>query len=284
MADPDEVLSPTDEKANFQRLTRLLMSGGIRLLREIFDKYCPPRDLSRKLSDPSIKKELTVNHPKLTKRQRDTLYPSPGAYGESTDCDITLLFRLLRTNQICNLTPPRYGWDKPLASEDDSLAADLMRVKDYRNKLAHVTGTMDIANDDFHSDWREIRKVLLRIAGHLSSEEEKKWQMEIDKSLKSPLTAEDKRNVEELEEWYRQDLELKKTVKKGFKRVETAILEENNATRNQIEELSRLMLARRLRDSHTTAESGLTEGKLLYKTMYRHYNSCSRYFLRLIFF
>lgn len=273
MADPDEVLSPTDEKANFQRLTRLLMSGGIRLLREIFDKYCPPRDLSRKLSDPSIKKELTVNHPKLTKRQRDTLYPSPGAYGESTDCDITLLFRLLRTNQICNLTPPHNGWDKPLASGDYSLAADLMRIKDYRNKLAHVTGTMDIADDDFQSDWSEIREVLLRIAGHLSREEKKKWKMEIDKSLKSPLTAEDKRNVEELEEWYRQDLELKKTVEEGFKRVETAI-----------EELSRLMLATWLRDSHTTVESGLTEGKLLYKTMYRHYNSCSRYFIWLIFF
>lgn len=268
MADPDEVLSPTDEKANFQRLTRLLISGGTSLLREIFDKYCPPRDLSRKLSDPSTKKELTVNHPKLTKPQRDTLYPSPGAYGESTDCDITLLFRLLRTNQICNLTPPLLGWDKPLASGDYSLAADLMRVKDYRNKLyAHVKGTMDIADDDFQSDWSEIREVLVRIAGHLSREAKREWQMEIGKSLKSPLTAEDKRNVEELEEWYRQDLELKKTVEEGFKRVETAILEENNATRNQLEELSRLMLATWLRGSHTTAESALTEGKLLYKTM-----------------
>lgn len=264
MADPDEILSPTDEKANFLRLTRLLISGGTRLLRETLDKYCPPRDLSRKLSDPSIKKELTGNHPKLTKPQRDTLYPSPGAYGESKVCDITLLFRLLRTNQICNLTPPLYGWDKPLASGDYSLAADLMRVKDYRNKLyAHVEGTMDIAHDDFQSNWSEIREVLVRIAGHLSREEKKKWQMEIDKSLKSSLTADDKRNVEELEKWYRQDMELKKTVEEGFKR----ILEENDATRNQLEELSRLMLATCLRDSHTTAESGLTEGKLLYKTM-----------------
>ena len=38
----DEALSTTDEKANFQRLTRLLMRGGLALLREVFDSIHPP--------------------------------------------------------------------------------------------------------------------------------------------------------------------------------------------------------------------------------------------------
>ena len=39
--DPDEILRSTlSGKENFQRVTRLLVSGGASLLREIFDSIC----------------------------------------------------------------------------------------------------------------------------------------------------------------------------------------------------------------------------------------------------
>ena len=256
MADPDQVLASTDEKANFQRLTRLLISGGTRLLREIFDKYCPPSALPGKLRDSSIKRELRRN---LTRPERNILYPSSGFYGKSTDCDVTLLFRLLRKQNICSLSPPPGGWDKQPASGDRTLAADLARIKYYRNSLyAHVKETMDIKDDEFQSIWVEMRDAFVRIAGNLSSVKKKEWQGAIDTFSTSPLTAEDKRNVEELEKWYLQDMEIKKTIKEGFESVEIVVREENTATRNQLERLTQLMLAKILAD--TTAESG----KLLY--------------------
>lgn len=263
MADPDQVLASTDEKANFQRLTRLLISGGTRLLREIFDKYCPPSALPGKLRDPSIKRELMS---KLTKPERDILYPSSGVNGKSTDCDVTLLFRLLRKQNICSLSPPPGGWDKQPASGDHSLTADLVRIKHYRNNLyAHVTETMEIKNDEFESIWAEMRDAFVRIAGNLSSVKKKEWQGAIHTFSTSPLTTEDERNVEELKKWHLQDIEIKKTVKEGFERVETVVREENTATRNLLEELRQSMLAT---CSDVTAESGLAEGKLLYKAMY----------------
>ena len=106
--DPDEVLRPTTGKANFQRVTRLLISGGTTLLREVFDLIYPPSVLPTILQNPSTK--TTLKTAGLTKPQRDCLYPSPGVYGKSAEFDITLLFKLLRT--ICNLVPPATGWDR----------------------------------------------------------------------------------------------------------------------------------------------------------------------------
>ena len=54
----DEALRTTDEKANFQRLTRLLMRGGLTLLREVFDSIHPPASLPAVLLNPTIKSNL----------------------------------------------------------------------------------------------------------------------------------------------------------------------------------------------------------------------------------
>ena len=53
-----EALRATDEKANFQRLTRLLMRGGLALLKEVFDSIHPPPNLPGVLSSPVIKRQL----------------------------------------------------------------------------------------------------------------------------------------------------------------------------------------------------------------------------------
>ena len=112
--DPGEILRSTSGKENFQRITRLLISGGTSLLREIFDSRCPPSQLPTILSNPATKNQLKAA--KLTMPQWQSLCPSPGVYGKSADFDVTLLVRLLRT--ICNLTPPTTGWDALPASTD----------------------------------------------------------------------------------------------------------------------------------------------------------------------
>ena len=209
--DPDEVLRSSKGRDNFQRLARLLMSGGTVLMREAFDIKCPPSNLSTILQNPATKKLLKAA--KLTKPQWDCLYPSPGMFGKSTDCDITLLFRLLRT--ICGLTPPVTGWDVLPASTDYSLEADLARIKYYRNSLyGHVNENIEISDDEFLVYWREISEALVRIAGQISPAKAKEWKNAIDTFLKDPLTEEDKRHEQELQRWYQNDTEVKEYMEK----------------------------------------------------------------------
>ena len=209
--DPDEVLRSSKGRDNFQRLARLLISGGTVLMREAFDIKCPPSNLSTILQNPATKKLLKAA--KLTKPQRNCLYPSPGMFGKSTDFDITLLFRLLRT--ICGLTSPVTGWDVLPASTDDSLEADLARIKYFRNSIyGHVNENIEISDDEFLVYWREISEALARVAGQISPAKAKEWQNAIDTFLKDPLTEEDKRHEQELQHWYQNDTEVKEYIEK----------------------------------------------------------------------
>ena len=129
--DAEETLRATERKENFLVLSRLLMCGGVRLLREKFDSMHSPSKLPSRLSDPATRNKL--NRARLPAPQRKCLYPSPGTFGKSTDFDITLLFILFR--KICNLTEPSTAWKNPPNSTDHSLQADLVRIKNYRNSV-----------------------------------------------------------------------------------------------------------------------------------------------------
>jgi len=239
--DPDEVLTSTREKENFQRLARLLISGGTTLMREIFDHRCLPSNLPTILKNPAVEKQLKAA--KLTKPQWDCLYPSPGVYGKSADFDVTLLFRLLRT--IWNLTPPATGWDALPTITDDSLVADLVRIKYYRNSVyGHVSQNMEITDDEFPKLWKDISEALLRIAGQISPAKKTAWQDAIDNFLKDPLTAEDKQIEKELQRWYRNDVEVKESIEtsanrmiEGMERLETSVREEAQDIRDQLGEI-----------------------------------------------
>ena len=208
----EEALGSTNEKANFQRLTRLLMHGGVTLLREKFDSIYPPSYLPIKLRDPAVQTQL--KGAKLTKPEWNCLYPSPGVYGKSIDFDITLTFRLLRT--ICSLTPPPTGWDNLPSNTDHSLEADLARVKYYRNDVYGHSKTMEITDADFVNLWREISEALLRIAAGISRDKRDEWKKSIDafKQHAAPLTPEAERYVEELEQGYKKDMDVKDELKK----------------------------------------------------------------------
>ena len=227
----EEALGSTNEKANFQRLTRLLMRGGVTLLREKFDSIYPPSYLPIKLSDPAVQTQL--KGAKLTKPERNCLYPSPGVYGKSIDFDITLTFRLLRT--ICSLTPPPTGWDNLPSNTDHSLEADLARVKYYRNDVCGHSKSMEITDPEFVDLWREISEALLRIAASISNEKRGEWKKCIDafRQNVAPLTPEEERCVEELQQWYKQDMDVKDGI--------TTLLQGNEVLQEDVKQCKNLM-------------------------------------------
>ena len=187
-------------------------------------------NLPATLQNPATEKLLKAA--KLTKPQWDSLYPSAGTYGKSTDFDITLLFRLLRT--ICGLAPPVTGWDALPTSTDDSLEADLARIKYYRNSMyGHVTENMEISDDEFSRLWREISEALVRVAGQISPAKAKEWKNAIDTFLKDPLTEEDKRHEQELQRWYQNDTEVKEYLEK----VESSVKNLEKEVREQTQDI-----------------------------------------------
>ena len=207
-------------------------------MREIVDHLCLPSNLPTILKTAAVEKQLKAA--KLTKPQWDCLYPSPGVCGESADFDVTLLFRLLRT--IWNLTPPATGWDALPTSTDESLVADLVRIKYYRNSVyGHVSQNMEIKDDKFPKLWKDISEALLRMAGQISPTKKIAWQNAIDNFLKDPLTSEDERNAQELQRWYRNDIEVKESIEtsankviEGMGRLETSVLEEAQDIKDQL--------------------------------------------------
>ena len=205
----EEALGSTSLKANFHRLTRLLMRGGVNLLRETFDSIHSPADLHWRIADSAI--QVQLRGARLTQPERALLYPSPGKYGESKDFDITLIFKLLRT--ICDLTPPEEGWDALPNDSDDSLVADLVRIKHYRNKIYGHRNSMEISDSEFLRLWEEISEVLLRIATDISPAKRDEWKKSIDDLRHKPLTPDEEKCIEELENWYTQDMDLKNQMK-----------------------------------------------------------------------
>ena len=207
-ADAKAVLRSTDNKDNFHRLTRLLMCGGVTLLREKFDSFHSPTDLPARLCDPTIIDKL--NKAKLSEPEWLILYPTTGTVVKSTDFDITLTFRLLRT--ICNLTEPLTGWHKLPNSTDHSLEAELVRIRYYRNHVYGHNRTMEITDTEFDNLWKEIRVALLRIAESISKEKRGEWEKAIDEFRTRSLITKEQKYVDELKLWYKKDLDVKDAV------------------------------------------------------------------------
>ena len=217
----EEALGSTSLKANFHRLTRLLMRGGVHLLRETFDSIHSPADLPLRLADPAI--QVQLRGARLTQPERAFLYPSPGMYGKSNDFDITLIFKLLRT--ICNLIPPPgpRGWDDLPNGSDHTLVADLVRIKYYRNEIHGHCHSMEISDTEFVRLWKEISEALLRIAANISPAKRDEWKKSINNLCRKPLTSDEERCIEELENWYKQDMDLKNEVAELRKEVKTLL-------------------------------------------------------------
>ncbi|XP_022791936.1 uncharacterized protein LOC111331144 [Stylophora pistillata] len=215
VTDAEKALCSTNGKENFQRLTRLLMCGGVRLLRETFDSIHPPKDLPLKLGDPATRSQL--KKAKLSRAEWSCLYPLTGTFGKSIEFDITLTFRLLRT--ICNLTPPVTGWDSLPSSADRSFEADLARIKFYRNSIYGHNHKMEVSDSDFCNLWKEISEALLRIANYHGPGKTDEWKKSIGKLLTDPLTSEAQSFVEELELWYKKDMEVKDQLQDQFQEV-----------------------------------------------------------------
>ena len=191
------------------------------MLRIIFDGYLPPARLSAGLNAHSFTLNSLLGKKVLRAAQWDKLFPPDGAAPDSQTFDITLLFLLL-TN-ICGLSPPRSGWHSKPSPGDNSLEANLARVKFFRNELyGHVTST-GIDTPTFSSLWKEISAALVALGLD---------QKEIDKLKEEKCGAEDYLDV--LVKWVQSEEEIKSYL--------TKLRRSQSTTQRSIEEVRQTQL------------------------------------------
>ena len=146
------------EKANFTRLSKLLVDKGSEALRITLDSIHPPAVLpgvlnARRATLLKLKPRVIDNF------QWDLLFPPSGNPPDSKTFDVTLLTVLLRN--ICGLSPPATGWNTMPPVTDISLEANITRIKLFRNEIyAHVAST-EVDNGSFEKLWLDISKTLL---------------------------------------------------------------------------------------------------------------------------
>ncbi|XP_048578871.1 protein NLRC3 isoform X1 [Nematostella vectensis] len=191
------------DSENFSRLSRLLIDGGTEALRIVFNRLHPSLSASLSLhkttlyglwKPPRGKKKI------LTDKQWDKLYPLSGS-PNLKDFDITLLFVLLRN--ICpSLKPPPKGWDILPSNADNSLEADLVRIKFYRNELYGHVNAAAFKDVEFEDYWKKISLPLIALG--ISADE-------IDDLKTRPSGATD--YVALLEEWKKADVDLLREIR-----------------------------------------------------------------------
>ena len=147
------VFGTSEEKTNGTRLARLLIDGGTHVLRKFLDSVYPePTLLANELKKNRTKFQTLKSKGKIFKEQWEMLFPTSGL-PDSKEFDITLLHLLIR--ELCCLKAPRTGWRKMPADDDQSMEANIARIKCFRNELFHSKST-SIPNKEFEDKWNII--------------------------------------------------------------------------------------------------------------------------------
>ena len=190
------VLNVSEEKTNGTKLMRLLVDGGTHVLRNLLHSVHPTDKLQVVLNNNKAKLQLLRSRGVIFKNQWEMLFPASGDPPDSKTFDISLLHLLLR--EICHLTAPSTGWHNMPAEDDNSLGANITRIKCFRNELCHNVST-EIPNAKFEDRWNEIAlslegiKICVLQKGHVE---------EMEALKKDPIDHDTKRHLEELaKEW-----------------------------------------------------------------------------------
>lgn len=194
---------PTKETTNYARLCRLLVDVGTHVLREIFDRHCPPGALPETLVSPPILITLQALRKRrvLNPSQWGKLFPAFKHSVTSKEFDVTLLMLLLRN--ICGLVPPGTGWDSLPLAGDKTYQADIVRIKFYRNTVYGHASEASVDDVTYVRYWRDIKDTLVRLGG-------RHYEFSIDRLEKESIDPEYEEHYQELlKQWVKDDESIK---------------------------------------------------------------------------
>ncbi|VDI33279.1 Hypothetical predicted protein [Mytilus galloprovincialis] len=159
------------EEENYVRLSLLLTGISPRAVRILFDGTFQPSSLEKTIKQNYNKLSELKQRKQINSPQWSLMFPAvQGQTGtpDSTTFDVTLMITLLRN--CSKLTAPRNGYDDMPGPNEMTPAADLARIKYYRNYLAHASENKITANF-FKTAWDEISSAVLRLGNQQLKDE-----------------------------------------------------------------------------------------------------------------
>ena len=155
----------TKETSNYAKLCQLLVEGGSNVLRDIFDRVCPPENLHAFLTNPTNYAKLQTLRKKrvLSASQWSKLYPVTKLPVSSGNFDSSLLLFLLRI--IYGLTLPVSCCNNLPPGSDTSPEADIIRIKFFRDRVFSRAANASVDDPTFSLYWNSIRDTFLHIGG-----------------------------------------------------------------------------------------------------------------------
>jgi hypothetical protein len=149
-----------NDEANAAKLYRILIGKGTEILREMFDKNCPPFELPEVLQRKKYSVIKRLQKKSIVNRDEwNLLYPASGD-SDSKKFDFRLLSVLLE--HICGLKPQETKWYEMPNDTDRSQKANLVRIKLYIQWLTHLP-QFGVSTRKFKDLWPKISKALFEL-------------------------------------------------------------------------------------------------------------------------
>ncbi|XP_060596526.1 uncharacterized protein LOC132750549 [Ruditapes philippinarum] len=187
-----------DNRIFLFRLQILVIDGGLLVLRNILDQSLTSQCITFSACLNQEKSTITrlKSRGVITQVQYDVLFPAGGKVPTSSDLDITLIICLLR-NLKCFGLNKNFDWRATPAQTDLTMEADICRLKDFRNKISHISTTTPIQQIDFTAWWNDIEQILVRRSSSALN-----VQQTIAEFKTCPLDLEEERRIQkEIEKW-----------------------------------------------------------------------------------
>ncbi|XP_062597965.1 uncharacterized protein LOC134259396 [Saccostrea cucullata] len=156
----------TPETTNLARVARLILGPCTDLLRDILKRNLAPFNLSKTVKTwvDDLKKKKQ-NSP-LNKQQIALIFPLPTKHygGDYSDFDISLLYILLRN--VCKITPHNNGWGEEPDPTDNSVSANIERIRLTRNKYYGHAADFSLSDLNFIKEWQNIYNITVESEQH----------------------------------------------------------------------------------------------------------------------
>ncbi|XP_045162031.1 uncharacterized protein LOC123526847 [Mercenaria mercenaria] len=150
----------SQDRVHLFRLQTLIIDGGTTVIRNIIHQKSSNVPFNVFLSHEITAVKALVGRDIIKKAQYNLLYPQGGNLPSITDIDLTLAICLLRSLKSFGLNT-RYNWSATPRQNDTSLEADLCRLRNTRNVIAHIATTTGIDQATFQNKWNEVEQVFI---------------------------------------------------------------------------------------------------------------------------
>lgn len=138
----------TEEKTNQRILQDVIDETITNLFRDILRMSVPEKDMPLILNEGDVKERLLKI---LKKPQKEILYPQNGYFnGSYSEVDLGLLYILIRN--VSKIPGHQKGWGETPSPTDQSVAANVDRLRVIRNEKLHPSGKYP----DFETLWNDL--------------------------------------------------------------------------------------------------------------------------------